>query len=120
MEHNGINLLSFFNSSGFYIIIGIFAVYIAKQWFTKFVNKKFDDLNDFQESSRKEREYDNYLTLRGQQVIADNLHELNYAVLNGTHNGGLEKANKELDKYRELVDENVSKKAAKWNIKIDL
>ena len=93
--------------------------FVVKQWFTKFVNQKFEDLNEIQVEGRKEREYDNYLTLRGQKVIADNLHELNYAVLNGHHNGGLEIASEELAKYRVLVDENIAKKAAKYNIKLD-
>lgn len=104
-------------------IIGGLVVLIAgtviKQWFTKFLNKKFDDMHAYQEKSREERAYDNYLSLRGQQVLADNLHELNYAVLHGEHNGGLEKANKELDKYRELTAKNIAEKAARWNIHID-
>lgn len=96
------------------MIVGI----VAKQWFTRFVNKKFDDLHAYQTEGRKEREYDNYLSLIGQQVVADNLHELNYAVLHGTHNGELEKANKELDSYRKLLNDNVGKKAAKYDLQI--
>ena len=104
------------------IFIGGLAVLIvsivAKQWFTKFINLKFDDLHASQVEGKKEREYDNYLSFVGQQVVADNLHELNYAVLHGTHNGELEKANAELDAYRKLLKDNLGKKAAKYNIQI--
>ena len=68
---------------------------------------------------RQEREYDNYLLLRGMQVMGDCEHELIYCVMNGTHNGGLERANAELDKFRQLSNENLVKKAAKWNLKIE-
>lgn len=114
------NTMEFTNSQLVYIgglavlIVGI----VAKQWFTKFVNQKFDDLHAYQVEGKKEREYDNYLSFVGQQVVADNLHELNYAVLHGTHNGELEKANTELDSYRKLLKENLGKKAAKYDIQI--
>ena len=111
-----------FTNEQLYFIGGLAVLivgFLIRQWFTKFINKKFDDLNEFQVQGRKEREYDYYLTLKGQKVIADNLHELNYAVINGHHNGGLEEASIETDKFRVLVDENIAKKAARWNIKID-
>ena len=92
---------------------------IVKQWFTRYLNKKFDDLHDFQLNGRKEREYDNYLSFLGQQIMADNLHELNYAVINGHHNGGLEKANQELEKYRSLLDKNIKEKAARWDFQLE-
>ena len=68
---------------------------------------------------REEREYDNYLLLRGMQVITDLNHELVHCVMTGSHNGGLEQANKELDKFRQVSNENLVKKASKWKIKID-
>ena len=68
---------------------------------------------------RAEREYDNYLLLRGMQVMTDLDHELVHCVMTGTHNGGLEQANTELEKFRTLSNENLVKKASKWNIKID-
>lgn len=71
------------------------------------------------EANQHEQEYDMYLLLRGLQVVTDLEHELVYCVMNGTHNGGLEKANKELDEYRRLSNENIVKKATKWNMKID-
>ena len=69
--------------------------------------------------SQKEREYDNYLLLRGMQVITDLDHELVHCVMTGTHNGGLERANIELEKFRTLSNENLVKKASRWNLKID-
>ena len=68
---------------------------------------------------RKEREYDNYILLRGMQVMSELDHELVYCVMNGTHNGGLETANKNLDEFRRLSNENLLNKASKWNLKID-
>ena len=68
---------------------------------------------------RKEREYDNYILLRGMQVMSELDHELVYCVMNGTHNGGLETANKNLDEFRKLSNENLLNKASKWNLKID-
>ena len=68
---------------------------------------------------REEREYDNYLLLRGMQVISDVEHELVYCVLHGEHNGGLEKANSELDEFRKLSNENLVKKASRWKLKIE-
>jgi hypothetical protein len=73
---------------------------------------------EYQEN-KHEQEYDMYLLLRGMQVVTDLEHELVYCVINGTHNGTLERANKELDQYRQLSNENLVKKASKWNIKID-
>lgn len=69
--------------------------------------------------NKREQEYDMYLLLRGMQVVTDLEHELVYCVINGKHNGGLERANKELDEYRHLSNENLVKKASKWNLKID-
>ena len=66
-----------------------------------------------------EREYDNYLLLRGMQVMGDCQHELIYCVMNGEHNGGLDKASRELEEFRQLSNENLVKKAAKYNIKIE-
>lgn len=68
---------------------------------------------------REEREYDNYLLLKGMQVISDVEHELVYCVIHGEHNGGLEQANAELDEFRQLSKDNLMKKASRWNIKID-
>ena len=82
------------------------------------MNAQFDRISKLNMDGLKEREYDQYLSLRGQQVTNDCLHELIYATINGTHNGSLEKANKELDEYRHMVDKNVAEKAARWNIKI--
>lgn len=98
----------------------LFAVLI---WFLKWfiqrtLNSQFDKLNTSRLEDRKEREHDQYLALRGQQVTNDCLHELIYAVINGTHNGGLQKANDELEAYRSLVDDNLAEKAARWTEKI--
>lgn len=92
-------------------------------WFFKWLiqrqlNSQFENLRVANLEGKKEREYDQYLALRGQQVTNDCLHELIYAVLNGTHNGSLQKANTELEKYRELMDKNLAEKAARWTIKI--
>lgn len=92
-------------------------------WFFKWLiqrslNAQFDKMAAANMEDRKERETDLYLSLRGQQVTNDCLHELIYAVINGTHNGGLEKANQELEVYRAAMDENLAKKAARWSIKI--
>ena len=105
------------------LIVG--AVIIAAiGWFFKwFVQKtltaQFDKMAVINTERQKEREYDQFLAFRGQQVTNDCLHELIYAVLHGTHNGGLEKSNEELEKFRELTNKNLAEKAAKWNIKID-
>ena len=41
------------------------------------------------------------------QGLGDSEHELIYCVMNGTHNGGLEQAKKELDEFRKLSNENL-------------
>lgn len=99
------------------------AVLASIVWFFKWLIQRvltdqFNRMNQINLKDKEEREYDQYLALRGQQVTNDCLHELIYAVLNGTHNGGLQRANEELEKYRQITDENLSKKAARWNIKI--
>ena len=71
------------------------------------------------QKGREEREYDNYLLLRGMQVISDVEHELVYCVMNGTHNGGLDKASKELEEFRRLSNENLVQKASRWKFKIE-
>jgi len=97
----------------------IAAVFWLCKWFIqRALNEQFDKINAINMEDKKERETDQYLSLRGQQVTNDCLHELIYAVLNGTHNGGLEKANEELETYRSIMNENLAKKAARWTIKI--
>ena len=112
------------------ISVGIAAVALLG-WLVKFLAKTLiqqikQTLKESREAAKKEyaenkreQEYDMYLLLRGMQVVTDLEHELVYCVINGTHNGGLERANKELDEYRHLSNENLVKKASKWNIKID-
>ena len=104
------------------LVIGTVLIALAA-WFIKWLiqralNAQFDRLNAANLEEKKEREYDQYLTLRGQQVTNDCLHELIYAAINGTHNGGLQKANDELEAYRALVDQNLVEKAARWTSKI--
>ena len=94
-------------------------VWFLKWFVQKTLNAQFDKIATINAERQKEREYDQFLAFRGQQVTNDCLHELIYAVLHGTHNGGLEKANTELEKFRELTNKNLAEKAAKWNIKID-
>ena len=106
------------------ILIGVgMGILMLILWFFKWLiqrqlNSQFEDLRAANFEGKKEREYDQYLALRGQQVTNDCLHELIYAVLNGAHNGSLQKANEELEKYRELTDKNLAEKAARWTIKI--
>ena len=104
------------------ILIGA-ALIACAGWFLKWLIQRtltaqFDKMTAANIQERKEREYDQYLTLRGQQVTNDCLHELIYAAINGTHNGGLQKANEELEAYRALVDQNLVEKAARWTSKI--
>ena len=94
------------------------ALWFFKWLIQKQLNAQFEKLSAANMEGRKEREYDQYLALRGQQVTNDCLHELIYAVLNGTHNGGLQRANDELEKYRQITDKNLAEKAARWTIKI--
>lgn len=112
------------------ISIGIGAIavlgWMLRQLIHMLVSQIKQSLKESREAAKKEyqenkheQEYDMYLLLRGMQVVTDLEHELVYCVINGTHNGTLERANKELDKYRQLSNENLVKKASKWNIKID-
>ena len=104
-------------------LIGAFVVFIVgiftKQWFTKFINRKFDKIYASQERNEKEREIDNYLTLYGQQVTCDCIHHLTQAVLKGDHIEELENANKELDKYRSMLNKAMLEKASRYNIQIE-
>lgn len=106
----------------FLIVVGA-ALIALIGWFFKWLIQKqltaqFDRMHAANLEEKKEREYDLYLTLRGQQVANDCLHELIYATINGTHNGSLQKANDELETYRILVDRNIAEKAARWTNKI--
>ena len=106
-----------------YLFAGGIGILMLILWFFKWLiqrqlNAQFDRISAANLEGRKERETDLYLSLRGQQVTNDCLHELIYAVINGVHNGGLEKANSELEIYREAMNENLAKKAARWSIKI--
>ena len=112
------------------IVIGLGAVavigWMLRQLIHMFIAQVKQSLKENREAAKKEyqenkheQEYDMYLLLRGMQVVTDLEHELVYCVINGTHNGTLERANKELDEYRQLSNENLVKKASKWNIKID-
>lgn len=97
------------------VIVGM----IAKEWFIKFLNRKFDSIYAKQELNEKEREQDNYITLRGQQVTCDCLHYLTLSILKGDHIEDIEAANKELDEYRGLLNRTITEKASRYNIKID-
>ena len=97
------------------VIVGV----IIKNWFTKFINRKFDSIYSSQERNEKERERDNFITLRGQQVTCDCLHYLNQSVIHGDHIEELEKANKELDDYRALLNQTITEKASRYNIQIE-
>ena len=117
-------------SSELLIALGIgvllFIVWLLKKLGASIITQIKEAMRDQQSQLRKEyleareeREYDNYLLLRGMQVITDLDHELVHCVMTGTHNGGLERANRELEQFRQLSNENIVKKAARWNLKID-
>ena len=97
------------------VIVGI----VVKQWFTKFIDKKFDSVYVRQERNEKERELDNFLTLRGQQVTCDCLHFLTLSILKGDHIEDVEAASKELDEYRAMLNKTITEKASRYNIKIE-
>ena len=100
-------------------IVVLFAGTFTKQWFTKFINTKFDAVTAVQERNEREREYDNYITMRGQQVTCDCLHHLSMSVLKGDHFEELEAANKELDEYRVMLNKTITEKASRYNVRID-
>ena len=104
--------------AGLVALLTLFAKAIVGQ-VKKSLQETHEDMKKQNLEGRKEREYDNYLLLRGMQVMGDCEHELIYCVMNGTHNGGLERANKELEEFRQLSNKNLLEKASKWNIKID-
>ena len=98
-------------------LLTVFAKLILSQ-FKKSLAENRDEIKRQNLEGRKEREYDNYLLLRGMQVMSDCEHELIYCVIHGEHNGGLEKASKELEDFRTMSNENLVKKAARWNLNI--
>ncbi len=96
--------------------LSIFVLFI--KWFVQTsLDSQFKKLEEANNEEKKELEHDQYIALKGQQVTNTCLHELIYAVINGTHNGSLDLANEELNEYRDLVDQNLVKKAAKWSSK---
>jgi len=97
------------------VIVGI----VVKNWFTKFINHKFDSVYTSQRKNEEEREKDNYITLRGQQVMCDCLHYLNQSVIYGDHKEDLEVTNRELDEYRSLLNRTITEKASRYNISIE-
>ena len=100
------------------IVLVIAGVFI-KQWFIKFINKKFDDIYSRQEQNEKEREFDNYMTLMGQQITCECLHQLNVAMIKGDNVEEIRHSNDELDKYRALLNKTIVEKASKYNIHIE-
>ncbi len=117
-------------SSEFWFVLGIIAlgvvVWVLRNAVTTIINQIRTALQEEREEIRretlegqKEREYDNYLLLRGMQVMTDLDHELVHCVMTGTHNGGLERANIELEEFRRISNDNLVKKASKWKLKID-
>ena len=97
------------------MIVGI----IIRNWFINFINRKFDSIYSAQERNEREREEDNYITMRGQQVTCDCLHYLTLSVLKGDHIEDIETASKELDEYRSLLNSTITKKASRYNIQIE-
>lgn len=108
-----------------WILLGIgggvvaLAVFLIKRYFTKLLDDQFDRIKAETKANQEEREYDNFMLLWGNQVMGDCLHELIYCVVNGTHNGGLERASENLEKYRQESNRTMTQKAAKYNIKIE-
>ena len=109
--------------SGTLIFVGglviVIVGYVVKQWFTKFIDKKFDSVYTKQEQNEKEREIDNFISLRGQQVTCDCLHFLALSILNGDHIEDIKAASKELDEYRALLNKTITEKASRYNIQIE-
>ncbi len=94
--------------------------FFVKQWFTKFISNKFDTISATQERNEKEREKDNYINMRGQQVTCDCLHHLIYSVMHGGDNmDRLEQANRDLEEYRSLLNKTITEKASKYNVRIE-
>ena len=117
-------------SSEFWFVLGIIAlgiiVWMLKRasatitaQFQSALKNQQDEIRRENLAGREEREYDNYLLLRGMQVMTDLDHELVHCVMTGSHNGGLERANAELETFRRLSNENLVKKASKWKLKIE-
>ena len=117
-------------SSEVWFVLGVIAlgiiVWMLRNAVSTIIFQFKSALKDQQETIRREnlegrneREYDNYLLLRGMQVMTDLDHELVHCVMTGTHNGGLERASAELEDFRKISNENLVKKASKWKLKIN-
>ena len=88
----------------------VFIVKWAIEHTMKQVEKRLDERD-------REREEDALLSMKGQQIICDCLHELIYCQVNGTHNGGLDQVSRELEAYRIENREITLRKAAKYNLR---
>lgn len=69
------------------------------------------------EERDREREEDTVLSMKGQQITCDCLHEIIYCLVNGTHNGGLEQVSRDLEDFRRENKESTMRKAAKYNLR---
>ena len=88
----------------------VFIVKWAIEHTMKQVEKRLDERD-------REREEDALLSMKGQQIICDCLHERIYCQVNGTHNGGLDSVSRELESYRVENRELILRKAAKYNLR---
>ena len=94
--------------------VGVIAlIVVLVKWAIEYTLKKVERKLDERD---REREEDALLSMKGQQIICDCLHEIIYCQVNGTHNGGLEQVSKELEEYRAENRNITLKKAAKYNL----
>lgn len=99
-----------------YMMIGVCVVavlVIIIKWSIEYTLKKVERKLDERD---REREEDALLSMKGQQIICDCLHEIIYCQVNGTHNGGLETVSRDLEEYRTENRNITLKKAAKYNL----
>lgn len=83
-----------------------------KQVDSRLTQRERDD-KDF----RQEQVEDAYNQMLGQQVTTDCLHVMLRHMITGDHIDDLERAQTELDRYRETNTQRMTRKAAKYNLR---
>lgn len=91
------------------------------KWGLESVKRQVD--TRLSQRDREEREYrkeqidDAYHTMKGQQVTCDCLHEMLRHMITGDHIDDLERVQQELEAYRRLNNDTMTRKAAKYDLR---
>lgn len=90
-------------------------VWLFKWWISKSLDARFDAKKREDDEYRKEQIEDAIRQQRGQQVMSSCLAEILRHMITGNHIEDLERAQREIEAFRDENQQAITRKAAKYN-----